>query len=323
MEWENEAMVCHKTLLDSPYFRLKQNELMGIAYLKSERDHVVGKKFSLLASFDGRHRAGKSLTAATVGYLWDSTFWDNFENRIVQDHQSFMNALEYLAKSKIEGGVIVVDEAGVSMGSSDWYERWMKVLTDTVQMFGYLYPVVLFVAPVKDFVDSRLRKMFHVYYKVARYDNDSTTITPYNVKYNTINNKWFYKKPVIRIGGQEIQMRRLRITKPPAFLVDRYRNLELSRKSVMLDKFMGEMRRSESKDVKKERNIGKVIDFVERNYKLFESKRSKPQEIVLDENTIEYNQEIPHRLAKYVKTEVEKKMRDRQRQIAEEIARKV
>lgn len=323
MEWENGAMMCHKTLYDSPYFRLKQNELMGIAYLKSERDHVVGKKFSLLASLDGRHRAGKSVTAATLAYLWDSTFWDFFENRIVQDHQAFMDALESLAKAKIEGGVIVVDEAGVSMGSSDWYERWMKVLTDTVQMFGYLYPVVLFVAPVKDFVDSRLRKMFHVYYKVARYDNNSTTITPYNVKYNTINNKWFYKKPVIRLGGQEIQMRRLRIMKPPEFILTRYRNLELSRKSVMLDKFMAEMRRSEAKEVKKERNIAKVIDFVAANHRLFESKRSKPQDVILDENTIEYNQEIPHRLAKYVKNEAEKRIRDKTRQIAEEVARKV
>ncbi|MDD3906521.1 MAG: hypothetical protein PHS46_08395, partial [Candidatus Omnitrophica bacterium] len=99
-------------------------------------------------------------------------------------------------------------------------------------------------------------------------------------------------------------------------------NLELSRKSVMLDKFMAEMRRSEAKEVKKERNIAKVIDFVAANYRLFESKRSKPQDVILDENTIEYNQEIPHRLAKYVKNEAEKRIRDKTRQIAEEIAKK-
>jgi len=188
-------------------------------------------------------------------------------------------------------------------------------------MFGYLYPVILFVAPVKDFVDSRLRKMFHAYYKVERYDNESTTITPYNLKYNTIRNKWFYKKPVIRLGGQEIVLRRLRLTRPPAFILDRYRNLELSRKSIMMENFVAEMKRSEAKDVKKTRDIKAVIDFVTENHMLFASSRSTPQAINLDENTIEYNQEVPHRLAKYVKREAERVLKVRQKIINEDMER--
>lgn len=321
MEWENAAMTCHNELYNSPYYKLKQDELIALAYLKSTREHVIEKQFSFMASFDGRHRSGKSITAATFGYLWDKTFWQYFENRVVQDHKEFMDAIDKIAKEKITGGVIMVDEAGISMASADWYERWMKTITKMVQMFGYLYPVVLFVAPIKDFVDSRLRKMFHAYYKMERYDKESTTITPYNLKYNTIKNKWYYKKPIIRLGGQEIVLRRLRMTRPPEFILDRYRNLELSRKGIMLDSFMAEMRRSESKNVKQSRDINAVINFVSENHKLFESKRSKPQDIVLDENTIEYNQELPHRLAKYVKSEAEKRLRDKQRQIAEEMER--
>ena len=321
MEWENGAMTCHKELFDSPYYKLKQDELMAIAYMKYQRDHVIKQGFSFMGSFDGRHRSGKSITAATFGYLWDETFWKYFENRIVQDHHEFMDAIERIAKDKTVGGVIMVDEAGISMASADWYERWMKTITKMVQMFGYLYPVILFVAPVKDFVDSRLRKMFHAYYKVERYDNESTTITPYNLKYNTIRNKWFYKKPVIRLGGQEIVLRRLRLTRPPAFILYRYRNLELSRKSIMMENFVAEMKRSEAKDVKKTRDIKAVIDFVTENHMLFASSRSTPQAINLDENTIEYNQEVPHRLAKYVKREAERVLKVRQKIINEDMER--
>jgi len=268
------------------------------------------------------HNSGKSITAATFGYLWDSTFWKYFENRVVQDHKEFVDSVDKLSKGNIKGGVIMVDEAGIVMSSSDWYEKWMKTITQMVQMFGYLCPVVLFVAPVKDFVDSRLRKMFHAYFKIDRYGMEETTVTPYALKYNTINNKWFYKKPVIDINGQHITLRRLKISKPPDFLLERYRNLELQRKSVMFEKFVDDIRRAEVKETKKELDLDKVISKVIENCTIYESKRSKPTDIILDQTKIEFGWRTTNRVARYIKNEAERKIRDKQRKISEAIENK-
>jgi len=303
-------------------FIVRQEELLAMAYIKSCRDNVISKGFSFLGSIDGRHRSGKSITAATLGYMWDSTFWKYFESRIIQDHKEFIDAVDKLEKNKIKGGVIMVDEAGIVMSSADWYEKWMKTITQMVQMFGYLCPVVLFVAPVKDFVDSRLRRMFHAYYKINRYTMQETTITPYNLKYNTIANKWFYKKPVIDINGQQITLNRIRLSKPPDFLLERYKNLELQRKSRMFDKFIADIHRGEIRETKKEFNIDAAIDRVIENHKIYASKRSKPTDIILDQTKIEFSFNTTNRKAKYIKNEAERKLTDKQREVKDTIEKK-
>lgn len=294
-----------------------QPELLALAYLKGERDHVVKQGFSKLSSFDGRHRSGKSVTAALFAHLWDPTFWDNFEQRIVRDHKDFIDVMEDVNKKKIHGSVTMVDEAGVSMSSADWYERWLKTITKMVQMFGYLHPIVFFVAPVKDFVDSRLRKMFHNYYKVDRYNMKESVITPYNLKYNTVYNKHFYKKPIIRLGNQQITLKRLIIGKPPPRLLDRYIELENHRKDQMFTKFIDEVKKEETRDQKKEVDIEKVVDHVMQNIKLFEARGSKPTEPKLDVNLIEFSLKVPHRQAKFVKLTAERRIEAQLKEKAE------
>lgn len=282
------------------------DRLVALGWLKHQNDHVQKKGFSLMASYDGRHRAGKSVLAATHGYLWDETFWPDFENRIVSDYKDFANLMENLDHRRINGPVIMVDEAGVSMGSADWYEGWMKSLTKVFQMFGYLHPRVLFVAPVKDFVDSRLRRMFHLYVKVNRYNTEECIFTPYDVLYNTLKNKFYYRKPSVRIGGQEVQIRRIHARAPPAEFMRRYQNFEQLKKPEMLKEFLDGMRKQEIQTAKQEVDLDKVIQFVAKQHQLYESKRSKQDNLILDLNKIEFGFKIPNRQAQFVKAEAEK-----------------
>ena len=312
--WKANSFTYDKVHTNTAFEGFKQQELIALAFLKHQRDYVIKKKFSMMASFDGRHRSGKSITACLFAYLWDDTFWKYFEHRIVQDHKEFNDAIENIAKGKgIKGAVIMVDEAGVSMSSSDWYERWMKNLTKIFQMFGYLHPIVLFVAPVKDFVDSRLRKMFHNYYKIDRYDNKMCWVTPYDVKYNTVRSKWYYKKPLVRIGGQEIQIRRLGITKPPDFLLERYAELEVGRKTKLLEKLMSS-KENEKQQTHDDTPIEEFITHVIENFHLFESTRSKASAPIADANTITYTLNVPQRKALVIKSIVERRIKEKYRE---------
>lgn len=303
------------------YSGLHSTELIALSYLKGKRDKVVKTGFSSLCSFDGRHRAGKSVQASIMSYLWDETFFPNFEHRIVQDHIAFIDVMEKIAKDKIKGACVIVDEAGIAMSSADWYEKWLKNITYMVQMFGYLYPVVQFVAPVKDFVDSRLRKMFHHYYKVNRNNLDYAYITPYDLYFSTIGGKYYHKKPTIRLLGMEYVVRRLVFSKPPPIILDRYRELEIFRKDKMFDKFIEDAKKSEIKEQKQEVDINKLIDTVIKNYKFFEADRSNPNEPKLNPLKIEFANKINPKMAKYIKIEAEKKIRDNIRELAEKLER--
>lgn len=304
------------------YGNFNSQEILALAYLSSLRRQVTDVGLTYLAAFDGRHRSGKSIAATTFGYLWDPTFWPQYESRMVQEPKEFMDALERIDQNKINGAVIQVDEAGVSMANSEWYERWMKTLTKTVQMFGYLHPVVFFVAPIKDFVDSRLRRMFHAYYAVSRYSSENSVIKPYNVSYSTIRNKWYYRKPIVRFGDQRIKLEKIVLGKPPKEIIDRYENYEQGVKSRMLSDFISDMRCEETKQVKQKKDLMSVVAHVCKNYYLFQAKSSKPDKILLDIPLIKYGLDLSTEESRYVKLQAEKQLTEKTKEINDLIQEK-
>jgi hypothetical protein len=307
---------------DYSYLGMNHEQLLGLSWLKHRYDHVVQKGFSELMSMDGRHRSGKSIYAVVDSWLGDDTFEANMENRLVSDYHDFFDVMENIEKNHIDGAMVNVEEAGVSMSSDDWYEIWMKTLTKMTQMFGYLHPRIKFVAPVKDFVHSRLRKMFHIYVKVDRFDNKESVLYPYDVKYNTIKQKMFYKKPRIRLGGQEIILRRIRFGKPPDSIMKRYAAFEQQMKPEMMREFIDEMKKVDVKDLKEEVDLDKLINYISKNYSLYESKTSKPNKIILNVNKITFGHRIGERQAHYVKDEAERKLREIYKMTQEAIEKK-
>ena len=299
-------------------FPVSEQEILGLAYMKSVRDTVVKRGFSYLASFDGRHRSGKSIAATTCAWLWDKRFVDDMENRIVQDHKEFADVLERIDKAGHKGSVIMVDEAGASMSSSDWYENFMKAIAKSIQVLGYLRPFILFVAPVKDFVDARIRKMFHAYYKVDRPKNFMCSyITPYNLHFNTVYKKTFHKKPIVRLMGESRVINRIRLVAPKEIL-ERYAEIELARKPKLMEEFYKDIRQQELQEQKKEFDFEKAVEYIMKNYSMFTSKRSNENNIILDQDIIQVKLRITNRLAKVLKLEAEDKLQEQFRAKAEE-----
>ena len=317
VDWEADYR--HEQTTQNLYGDFSMQEALALAYLNATRRQVTVAGLTNLTSFDGRHRSGKSIAALTLAYLWDPTFWTFFEQRLIREPSDFMDALENIEKEKIKNPVIQVDEAGVSMSSSEWYERWMKTLSKTVQMFGYLHPTVFFVAPIKDFVDSRLRKMFHSYYAVSRFTTDYSVILPYNMHYSTIKNKWYYKKPTVKYAGQNIRLDKLKIGLPPLFIVERYQEYEKGTKAKMLEDFISEMRKDEASDVKEEKDLNKIIQYVADNYELYQTKFSKPDNITLDKTIIQYSFKLSTNESQYVKIQAERTLKAKATQVTQEI----
>jgi hypothetical protein len=306
-----------------------EQDLIGLAFFRHIRRKVVEGNFSHIGSIDGRHRSGKSLTAVAMGCLFDPRFEKYMEQRVVYTPVQFQRAINNISKMHddgydMRGSCVVLDEAGTTVSSDEWYQDFMKVINKTIQVFGYLNPIILIVAPVQDFVNAKIRKMLHTYYKLKRYNNDYATITPYNIDYNTVRQKWFFKKPKIRVLDREVQIKRINISKPPARICERYEQISNPVKRGIIDggeQSLMDMEAPKAKKIGIEEIIKKVVE----EYKIYETKRSRPDSIILDATRIQYHfneSGITSRMSYMIKASAEQRLNQRKEEPTIEVQHK-
>lgn len=299
-------------------YNISDEEILGLAYLKKKRDDLITRKFSWLVAFDGRHRSGKSVSAIMIAIMFDKTFWRNFESRIVHTPEQVLEQFEIIADNDIHGACVIIDEAGASLAGSDWYEKVQKSILKTVQIFGRYNPCIFMVSPVKELISGGMRKMFHSYFKIDRYDNERSYITPYETYYSGIRGKYMNKKPQLTILGQKITLSRIAITKPPEEILTRYAELEKGRKEMLMKEFRLDVQIGE---LKKQRDVvddDAQIEYIMKNQKIFASPRWKPNDPMFDPDVIKNRLHVPLSKAKYYKLTAERKIRSKLDQIEKE-----
>jgi hypothetical protein len=317
--WKANAFAWHAERLSLSKYGYTEQEVLALAYLQGIRREVVQNNFTWLCSISGRHRAGKTLVGCMIGYLMDSTFYPNFERRVIYSPKDFMQELRNIRIRKIKGAVMLIDEAGASVSSMDWFERWQKALAKATIVLGYLNPIILFAAPIRDFVNSPIRKMFHAHLEINRFNREYCIIRPYEVKFNTTYKKTFWRKPIIKFAGQKKTLDKIRMGYPPQFIIDRYEALEKLEKDKILEDLQKDVNASEADTAKKTLNLEDVIKHVTENPEIYQTKSSKPANIILDARAIRFKFSVAADMAQHIKSEAERAIRAKQEAIREEI----
>lgn len=286
-----------------------QSTMLALGYLRNKRARVWRTKKSWIASFEGGHREGKSFAAQLFGAILDDTFLKDLDGRIVHGHKMFKDKVKEFDAKKIYGGVIVADEAGVvgNFSSAEWQKEWMAAINSIMQMFGYLHPIILFIAPDRAFIDPKTRRMFHTLHRVSRPNNEYSVIKSYNLKWNQMKHKWDEINPVIRIGNTKIKMKHLIIRNYPQDLAKRYQELEQIRKPIMLEDLDQRITASQITEAKKTYDNDALADVVYNELFKYISKRSKPGHTIVDPVLVKVGLGVPMDNAKYIKTLVERK----------------
>lgn len=286
-------------------------ELLALAYLKSVRRTVVGTGLSYLSSFSGRHRSGKSVTASLWAHMWDSTFLPYFETRIVQSPQDFVRAMEIVIKDNVKGAAFVIDEAGATMASTDWYEKWIRALTKTLQICGMLKPMILFVAPNRDFIVSGMRKLIIAEHYLERTHTDYTTIKAYHVKYSTIKHNYYYKKPMVRIADTTYQLNRIHQHAPPDWFLARYKAHTEPKKVDMMSAFSDVVKSSVAdKDQDQEPDYESIIKDVFQKKEIFLGRTMRDGTPTIDQAALEIHFKLRPKFSKYIKERVERLIKE-------------
>lgn len=285
-----------------------RHDLAALIWLRNLRNTVSILGLSLFITVDGRHRSGKSRFFATVGALFSNAFEKNMDKYIISDADGLLNIVEHIDTNKIKDPVLIVDEAGSALNSADWYERIQKAIIKTLTIIGYLHPTIIFIAPIKDLVLSGIRKMSHVHVKITRNRNEYATIIPYEVHYNSLKGKPYYKKFRIVMFGQPLKIDAIRATLPPKHIDDMYAAIEATRKPVMLKDIRSDAMKAEIKQKRDVIDFDEISDFVVKNFEFFKTDRSKPDQRRVDSNMIRAKFRIPVRDADTIKRFAEKKL---------------
>jgi len=301
------------------YFPQPDPELMLKQYFWRIHDMVHEKNFNFMAMVTGKHRTGKSLSAVNMADLLDPTFAPNLEQRVVYTPSQFIETLNKIRDQNIIGGAVVWDESGVGLGSRDFQTLVSRSINHSIQVMGYLRPIIYFVTLDMSFLDAQPRRLLHAVYQVSRTSNKYSNIKPFFVDYNTWYGKTFRHYPIY-VGKIDdhaytpvYKIRNLKMTLPPDDLRGRYIEHSQQFKDITLQDVRSEVDVFD-RDKAEEQNvisIEEVVNKVVKDPDLFKTPRSSPKRIILQVDAIKHTFGLSQGKARAVKQLSEMKLREK------------
>ena len=175
-----------------------------------------------MAALVGPEGSGKSWTSLKIAELIDPTF---DADRVMFDPHSFMEQLTaWKDAGETRGKMIVVDEAGVGIGSRSWYDKDQIQLNKVLQVIRSENMGMLFTLPRLSELDSQTRGRLR-----AMIEMDAMSPGRYaDVKYlrwfpaRDERSKVYRKYPIVGDGNAMRKVRRLRFGPPSEELIEGY-----------------------------------------------------------------------------------------------------
>ena len=175
-----------------------------------------------MAALVGPEGSGKSWTSLKIAELIDPTF---DADRVMFDPHTFMEQLTaWKDAGETRGKMIVVDEAGVGIGSRSWYDKDQIQLNKVLQVIRSENMGMLFTLPRLSELDSQTRGRLRAMIKM----DDMKPGKYADVKYlrwfpaRDERSKVYRKYPIVSDGGKTKKVRRLRFGPPSPELVEAY-----------------------------------------------------------------------------------------------------
>jgi len=277
------------------------------------------ENFSLLITFYGKHRVGKSLAAVDFAHILDETFEENLENRVVYNGRDLINAFKQIKENKIKGGAVIVDEAGSGeLSSQRWYEEAAKIISAELQAVGYLNPFIGFVTQSFSFINTTARKLSQGVFDVDRTNNKYSTIKPFWVENNPWISGTYRKYPIFcetrnGVVSNLFKISRIRIHLTPEPLLSRYISHSQAYKDRLLRQSEEEMHILDSMNEQKKVLVGGIDAIKEEVYMNKEEymlATAKGDKVTVNDGMIRHRHNLSWKDAKLVKALVDKRINE-------------
>jgi len=249
----------------------------------------------------GREGWGKSHSAMTVAKAVDPSFT---ADDVFFQPKHLLEAFDSDAYD--EGNVVVLDEAGVGLGSRSWYEKDQILLNQTLQTVRDDNMGVLFTLPRLSELDSQTRGRLHAFVQIVDINRDEYAIAKWKrVKpLRDERSDILYPYPWVRDGGRMRRIERVRIDPPPSELAEAYEQ----RKEEFKDELYTEaIAAYDEEDDDDEHSPDEVADeIIDSGVSDVISEHARNGTLYVDKDIIRVESDLSHRDAAAVKKLVEK-----------------
>jgi len=211
------------------------------------------KNEHFMGAIVGREGKAKSHTALKIAKGVDPTF---------DAERVFFNAAHALSALNGDeygqGQMVVIDEAGVSMGNRTWYDRDQIDVNQALQTIRKENMGVLWTLPRLSELDSQTHGRLHAYIEMTRKYPEHEE-QPYAVgKWKNIDptrderDKLYKEYPRMRLDGHKEKIKEIGFTPPPQDLVDAYE----PRKDEFMDEFIGDIVEQANEQLEQDADAG-------------------------------------------------------------------
>lgn len=173
-----------------------------------------------MACIVGREGMGKSHSALSIAKAADPSFG---AEDVYFDPKGLLEAFQ--DDSYGVGDMIVLDEAGVGLGSRSWYEKEQILLNQTLQTVRDDNMGVIFTLPRLSELDSQTRGRLHAFLEMTEVNKREGYAL---AKWKNVDpargdrDKIYYKYPEQRLDSVQWDVQQVKIGPPPATLVESY-----------------------------------------------------------------------------------------------------
>jgi len=199
-----------------------------------KRNRITRKNKNWLCVICGETGSGKSFLGGRICELIDPTFLPTIIEKGIKSRVAIGDAAELnriLQSGTLKrGDMVMFDEAGVAIGSRDWFMEMNKATMYILQTFRHFNIGVIFTVPYMTLVDKQARTLFHTYLECLsiNYNTNKVIVKPFELQPNPYEGITYKKYP--RFDSKILT--RFKVCKPSIKFINMYEPLkkELSQK---------------------------------------------------------------------------------------------
>lgn len=165
----------------------------------------IERNQNVLIAITGQTGSGKSYSAIKICELMSKQLGTEFSvDNICFEPTEFMQIINSDRLTK--GSCLILDETGVAINSRKWQSKTNILIGYVTQTFRHKNYIVIFNVPDFSFIDSALRKMFHIYIETngIDYQEKICCLKPFLLQTNQRTGNLYYKYLRYKVPDKEV-----------------------------------------------------------------------------------------------------------------------
>jgi len=225
----------------------------GEIFCKWLHSRLIEKNKNVLGAELGPTGSGKSYRDLRKAELW---YKYHFKEPFPVKNICFGvgTVMKILSSGRLrKGEILIVEEAGVNLGSLDFQNKVSKMFSYVLQSFRSLNIGIFFNLPYLSMLNSQARHLLHYSFESAGidFDNKINKCKPFFHQVAQSTGKIYKKYPIVKIKGRIRQVKRFNFSMPSKYLIESYEQMKAEYLSQLTKNFSEEIDKIESKLVQK------------------------------------------------------------------------